>query len=113
MLWKKAGTISSWKLSPIHSQSIKPTFFCSPVANSLWRKASIAMGGVRRALTTGHLGIVREGPDGIDGERAARTAAITVRHHEAPIGTGADDLREGVLQGEPVAYARKVIAAVH
>src|ERR687890_2211464 len=113
MLWKKAGTMSSWKFSPIHSQSIKPTFFCSPVANSLWRKASIAMGEFRKALPTGYLGIVRQGPYGVDGERAARTAAVPVRHHEAPVGAGADDLREGVLQGKVVAYARKVVAAVH
>src|ERR671921_2099906 len=113
MLWKKAGTMSSWKFSPIHSQSIKPTFFCSPVANSLWRKASIAVGGSSEALSIRDLGVVRQGPYGVDGERAARTAAVPVRHYEAPVGAGADDLREGVLQGKAVAYARKVVAAVY
>src|SRR5215210_236210 len=113
MLWKKAGTMSSVKFSWIHAQSIKPTSFCSPVANSVWRKASIAMGGVRRTLPTGYLGVVRQGPYGVDGERATRTVAVPVWHHEAPICPGADDLREGILQGEPVAYARKVVAAVY
>src|SRR5215210_7203394 len=100
MLWRKAGRMSSVKLARIHSQSIKPTFFCSPVANSLWRKASVAMGVAPRSLPTGDLCIVRERPYGVDGERAARAAAVPVGHHEAPVCAGADDLREGVFQGD-------------
>src|SRR5215212_4472517 len=106
MLWKKAGTMSSWKFSPIHFQSIKPTFFCSPVANSLCRKASIAVGGSSEALSIRDLCIVRQGPDGVDRERAARTAAVPLGYHKPPVCTGADDLREGVFERELAAYAR-------
>src|SRR5215210_3343158 len=111
MCWKKAGTMSSVKLSRSHSQSMRPTFFCSPVANSAWRKARMAVGG--SSLSIRHLRVVGERPDGVDGERAAWAAAVAVRHHEAPVCAGADDLREGVLQGELVADAREVVAAVY
>src|SRR5918997_595131 len=111
MCWKKAGTTSSEKLSASHSQSMRPVCSFSG-ANSTWRKPRAAVAGSSGALSIRDLCVVREGPDGVDGERAARIAAVAVRYHETAVGTGADNLREGVLQREVVADAREVGAAV-
>src|SRR5918993_1086761 len=88
MCWKKAGTTSSMKLSASHSQSMRPV--CSSLgANSTWRNPRLAVAGPSVALSTRDLRIVREVPDGVDGERAARAAAVPVRYHESTLGTGA------------------------
>src|ERR671917_1850158 len=112
MCSKKAGTTSSVKLSASHSQSMRPVCSLSG-AKSTWRKPRLAVAGSSVALSTRDLRIVRERPDGVDGERALRGAAVSIRHHEAAVGAGSDDLREGVLEREMGADARETVAAVY
>src|SRR4028119_279874 len=105
--------MSSTKLSASHSQSMRPWGSLSG-ANSTWRKLRAAVAGSSGALSIRDLCVVREGPDGVDGERTAWiAAAVAVGYHETAVGTGADNLREGVLQRELVADAREVGGAVH
>src|SRR5918998_2122395 len=96
MCWKKAGTTSSAKLSPSHSQSMRPWGSLSG-ANSTWRNPRAAVAGSPVPLSIPDLCVVREGPDGVDGERAGWVAAVALRYHEAAVGTGTDYLREGVF----------------